>query len=318
MARVAVWLVAMIAMISGMGAGYGQDYPNKPIRIVTASPGGGTDFVARQIALGISGPLGQQVIVENRPSGVIPGETVAKSAPDGYTLLATGGILWMGPLLQKTPYDAVRDFSPISLTATSPNVVVVHPSLPVKSVKELIALAKSKPGELNYGAAGVGGSSHLSGELFNAMAGINIVRVAYKGTPVVITELIGGQIQVAFSSATSVAPHIKSNRLRALAVTSVEPSALVPGAPTVAAAGLPGYEAAGLDAIMAPAKTPAPIINRLNQEVVRTLNRPDVKEKLLTVGSESATASPEATAAKIKSEIARWGKVIKDAGIKGE
>src|SRR3990170_1805340 len=178
--RFVVWMF-LVGVVLDAGVVSGQDYPNKPIRIVTSSVGGGTDFVARQIAQGISGPLGQQVIVDNRPSGVIPGETVAKAAPDGYTLLAAGGILWMGPLIQKTPYDAVRDFSPISLTARSPNVLVVHPSLPVKSVKELIALARARPGDLNYGSAGQGGSSHLAAELFKSMAGVNIVRIAYKG-----------------------------------------------------------------------------------------------------------------------------------------
>ena len=306
-------------MVLGAGVVSGQDYPNKPIRIVTAAAGGGSDFMARQVAQGISGPLGQPVIVENRGGGIIPVDYVSKAPPDGYTLLVQGAVAWVAPLLlRKAPYDMVRDFSPISLLVKEVYLVAVHPSLPVKSVRELIALAKTRPGELNYSSSIAGGSGHLAGELFRSMAGVNIVHVPYKGTAASITALISGEVQLTITDAGLMTPHVKSGKLRALAVTSAEPSALVPGLPTEAASGLPGYEAVGRTGIWAPAKTPAAIIERLNQEIVRVLNLPDVKERFFNAGVEPVGSSPEQFAAIVKADIAKLGKLIKDAGIKVE
>ena len=316
--RLVIWIISAGLMVTGSGGVSSQDYPSKAIRIVTHEAGGTPDFVSRLIAQGISGPLGQQVIVENRPTGVIPGEIVAKAPADGHTLLFISNVLWILPLMQHTPYDPVRDFSPITLANMSPNIIAVHPSVPVKSVKELIALAKARPGELNYASSGTGTVSHLAGELFKSMGGVNIVRIPYRGAGPAINDLISGQVQVTFYSATSVMPHVKAGRLRALAVTSAQPSALFPELPTAAATGLPGYESGASYGIYAPAKTPETIINRLNQEIARVLNRAEVKEKLSMAGSKIVASAPERLAATMKSEMVRMGKVIKDAGIKAD
>ena len=314
--------VSLIVLSAGVvsaqdpATGSGQAFPNKPIRIVTRAPGGGSDLAARTVAQGISGPLGQQVIVDYRGEGFLSAAYVAKSPPDGYTLLLGSTSLWIGPLLQKAPYDTLTDFSPISLTTRSPLLLVVHPSLPAKSVKELIALAKAKPGQLNYSTTSIGASTHLSAELFKAMAAVNIVRISYKTTSMQQADLLSGQVQLSFGSGPSMAVHVKSGRLRGLAVTSAEPSPLLPGFPTVAASGVPGYEFEAIDGILAPAKTPAAIINRLNQEMVRFLNSPEAKERLLPSGVEASGSSPEQLAARIKTETAVLGKVIKDAGIR--
>ena len=298
--------------------GSGHAYPNKPVRIVVTGVGSGGDFAARVIAQGISGSLGQQVIVENRISGIAPGEIVSKAPPDGYTLCLSAAPLWIGPFLQKTSYDPVKDFAPVTLAVTSPNILVVPASLPARSVKELIALIKAKPGELNYATSGTGGSGHLAAELFMSMVGANMVRVNYKSGALALTELIGGQVQLMFANAGAVAPHLKSGRLNALAVTSAQPSVLLPGLPTVAAAGLPGYELVSIQGIFAPSGTPAAVIKRLNQEIVPFLQRADTKEKFFNAGVESLGSTPEALAATVKSEMARLGKVIKEAGIRAE
>ena len=299
----------------GIAGADAQNYPGKPIRIVTGPPGIGNDSLARVIAPGISGPLGQPVIVDNR-GGTISVDTVAKAQPDGYTLLLYGSAIWIAPLLRKASYDPVRDFSPITLAEMSPNVLVLHPSVTVKTVKELIALAKAKPGELNYSSGPSGGTAHLAGELFKSMAGVNIVRVPYKsGGMAFATGLIGGEVQLTFASVDAVPPHLKSGRLRALAVTGAEPSPLAPGLPTVAASGVPGYEVVSRTVILAPAQTPAAIISQLNREIVRFLTRADVKEKLLDSGVQAIGSSPEALAAIINVETAKWSKLIKDAGI---
>lgn len=294
----------------------GQDYPVKPIRVVTASAGGGSDFVARQVAQGISGPLGQPVIVDNRGSGVLPGEFAAKAPPDGYTLLINGGSTWLLPLLQSSPYDGVRDFSPISIISRNVNVFVVHPSVPAHSIKELIALAKAKPGQLNYSLSSIGGGGHLAAELFKAMAGVNIVSVGYKGASPAVTGVIVGEVQLTVADAGLVKPHTKSGKLRALAVTSAEPTALAPELPTMAASGLPGYDAIGVTGVLAPSKTSPLIINRLNQEVVRFLKSPDIKERFLNAGEELVGSSTEQFAAKIASDMTKTSKLIKDLGIK--
>ncbi len=293
-----------------------QDYPGKPIRIISSEPGGGSDISARMIAQGATPALGQQVIVENR-AGIIAVETVAKAAPDGYTLLLYGSVIWIEPLMRaNVPWDALRDFAPITPATRSPNMVVIHPSLSVQSVKELIGLATSRPGDLNYGSAGSGATSHLAAELFRSMTGTNIVRVAYRGNGPAMSDLIGGQLQLMFPTVGEITPHLKSGRVRALAVTTAQPSPLAPGVPTVAESGLPGYESASILGVLAPAKTPATIVNRLNQEFVQVLNRPDAKSKFFNIGLETVGSSPEQFIATIKAETAKWGKVIRDAGIR--
>ena len=309
--------VLLGVIVPGGGMVFGQGYPNKPVRIVTTEPGGGGDFAARLIAPGLTSNLGQQVIADPRGGGVIAIEMVIKAPPDGHTLLLYGSNLWLLPFMRShVPYDPVTDFATVTLATKAPNILVVHPSLPVKSVGELIALAKARPGELNYGTSGIGNSVHVAGELFKAMAGVNIVCIPYKGTAPVISDLLGGQVQLMFGVAAAVVPHARSGRLRALAVTSAQPSALVPGLPTVAAAGLPGYESVAILSIFAPANTPAMLVNRLNQEIVRVLNQADVKERFLATGVEVIGSTPEQLAATMKSEMARMGKVIRDAGIK--
>ncbi len=294
-------------------------YPAKPIRIVTSAAGGGNDFMARIMAQAVSGPLGQQVIVENRGgSSIIPGEVVVNAAPDGYTLLFASSSLWLAPLLQKIAFDPLRDLAPITLIDRSPNILVVHPSLPVRSVKELIALAKARPGEINYSSTGIGTSTYLASELFKAMAGVNFVHIPYKGSGNSLNALLSGEVQLSFATATSVGAHLKAGRLKALGVTTAEPTPLLPGLTTVAAAGLPGYEAASTDGMFAPARTPAAIIERLNQEIVRAINRPDIKEKFLNTGVDMIGSTPEQFAAAIRSEVTRMGKVIKDAGIRAD
>ena len=296
-----------------------QNYPTKPVRIVTSDPGGGSDIVARAMVPAMSAALGQPVIVDNRAGGVIAGEFVSKSPPDGYTLIYYGNTLWMLPLMRdNVPYDTVKDFAPIALAVTAPNILVVHPSLPVKSVKDLIALAKARPGALNYASAAAGTSNHLAAELFKSMAGVSIVRIPYKGMGAAINDINAGQVQLLFATTTAGAPHVKSGRLRALGVSGAQRSAAFPDLPTIASSGLPGYESALNAGVLAPARTPDAIINRLNREIVRALTGPDLKEKFAAIGVEVVASSPEQFAAKIKSEISSMGKVIRDAGIRAD
>jgi tripartite-type tricarboxylate transporter receptor subunit TctC len=309
-------MLLLAASVAYPVAAPAQDFPVKPIRIVTSEPGGGGDIVARIIAQGMSGTFGQQVIVDNR-SGALPGEIVAKALPDGYTLLLHGGSFYLAPFMQKLPYDVQRDFTALTHCIRSPNVVVAHPSLAAGSIKELIALAKAKPDQLNYGSGATGVPTHLSAELFKSMTGINIVRIPYKGTGPALTGLIGGETQIMFATASAVAPHVKSGRLKALAVTSLESSVLAPGLPTVAAT-VPGYESESIIGLFVPAKTPAAIIRKLNQESVRILHLPGVKERFFNAGTEAVGNTPEQFAAIIKREISKWGKVIKDAGVRAD
>jgi len=301
------------------GAATAQSFPTKPIRIVTSEPGGGNDFAARMIVPGLSGSLGQQVLVDNRPAGVIPGQIVAKSPPDGHTLLLTTGLLWILPLIQSAPFDAARDFVPVVLIASTPNILVTHPSLPVKSVRELITLAKARPGELDYASGAVGASSHLAAELFKSMARVDIVRVPYRGAGPAVLGIVSGQVQVMFATASSVRPHIDASRLKALAVTSARRSAVFPALPTVAeAAGLNGYETATPFNLFAPAGTPAAIVNRLYAETAQVLEQKEVKERFLATGVEVVAGSPEALAAEMKTDSVRMSKLIKSIGIRAE
>ncbi len=302
------------ALAAGPAGAANQTYPDKYIRLLAAEAGGGNDLVARLIAQGISKQLGQQVIVENRPARVV-GEIAAKATNDGYTLMVASSTFLFAPLFEETKYDAVKDFAPISMISTAPNVLVVHPTVPVKSVPELIALAKAKPGTLNFGTGGTGSSLHLAAELFKQMAGVDIVRINYKGTGPAINDLIAGQVQMVFATAQALMQHVASGRLRALAVTSPRPSAVAPGLPTVAAS-VPGYEMEALYAMVAPAATPAPVIRKLNEVIVSYLGQAEIKERFLNIGIESAPSSPTQLAAKMKSEVAKVAKLVKATGMR--
>ncbi len=311
--------LSIVVLIALSQTSYAQNYPDRAIRMITSGNGSGVDFAARITAQALSPKLGQQVVVDNRPSGVIPGQTVARATPDGYSVLFYGSTVWIMPLLQNdVPYDPVKDFAPITKVASSPNIIVVHPSLPVKSVKDLIAFAKAHPGTLNDASVGTGSSTHLAAELFKSMAGVNIVRVPYKNGSTQMADLMSGQVQLAFATTGTVAPYVKVGRLRALAVTSAQPSALAPGLPTVAQSGLAGYESSALYVMFAPAKTPSSIIEKLNQETVRILQQPEVKEKFFVLGVEVVGSTPGELEATMKFEISKLGKIIKDAGIKPE
>jgi tripartite-type tricarboxylate transporter receptor subunit TctC len=315
LSRLAVLMGSVGLLVLGAGVVSGQAFPNKPLRILTSAVGGSSDYASRQIAHGLTDSLGQQVIVDNRV-GIISLEQALKAQPDGYTLYVDSVSFWLAPLLQKMSYETLRDFSPISFVSASVYILVVQPSVPAKSVREFIDLAKAKPGTLNYGSGGTGSGSHLATELFKSMAGVNLVHVPYKGTGPAVIALLGSQIELIFASGPAVAAHIKSGKLRALAVTSAHPTALAPGVPPVAASGLPGYEVVAAIALFAPAKTPTAIINQLSQETARVLKRPDVKQRFFDSGAETVGSSPEELAAMIKSDVTKWGKLIKDAGIK--
>lgn len=300
------------------GVAASQDFPYRPIRIITVQAGGVGDLIARPLAQGLAAPLGQPVIVENRPSGFIPGDMVAKASPDGYTLLVTSAILWIGPLMQKSPYDPVKDFAPITLLATTPNVLVVHPSLPVKNVADLVKLAKARPGQLTYASAGSGSTTHLSAELFKTMGGLNMIHIPYKGGSQALTDLLGGQISMYFSSLPGAMPHIKNSRLRPLSVTSARRSTAAPELSTMAESGFAGYDADTWIGAVTPAGTPQAVIVRLHDEIIRILNVADIRERLLMQGAEPLTNTPEQFAAYIKSEIVKWAKVVKASGARAE
>jgi tripartite-type tricarboxylate transporter receptor subunit TctC len=311
-------LLAAALLTAGIASA--QSYPVKPIRVVTAEPGGGNDLVARTIGQAVAPRLGQPWVVDNRggAGGLIAFEIVARAPAEGYTLLVYAGNLWTIPLLRKNVRYEVKDFAPITWVARSPSTIVVHPSVPVNSVQELIALAKAKPGQLSYGAGGVGASTHLAAELFKSMAKVDILFVPYKGNGPAMNDLISGQVQMMFGTAGTVAPHIKSGRVRAIAVTSAEPSILAPGLPTVAASGLPGYESISIYGVYAPAGTPQAIIRQLNLAIVAVLNTPELRERFLNVGMETVGSTPEQLAAAMRTDEARLRKVINEAGIRGD
>lgn len=311
------WFAYAIALLAAAGWAHAQSFPAKPIRVVTTVSGGGNDLVARLVQPKIAERLGQQLIVDNR--GSIGMELVAREKPDGYTLLIAGGNLWTLQFLRKqVGWDAERDFVPITLAGTLPNIVVVHPSLPVKSIRDLIALAKKRPGDLNYSSGTTGVSTHLAGELFNIMAHVNIVRVPYKGGGPSMNAVIAGEAQVSFPNAGTVSPHIHSGRVRALAVSTALPSTLFPGLPTVASAGVPGYEWIAMIGFFAPAKTPPAIVELLNRELTHALKGQDVEERLRMSGIEVSANTPSEFGALIKADIARTARLIRDAGITGE
>jgi tripartite-type tricarboxylate transporter receptor subunit TctC len=318
MIPLAAAVVAALSFATAASAAERGDYPNRPIRMLVGfAPGGGTDTTARAMANKLTERLGQQVIIDNRPgaAGNIATDIAARSNPDGYTILmGTIAALSINPsLYAKLPFDPVKDLQPITRAVDSTNILVVHPSVQVASVKDLVALAKSKP--LNGGSSGVGGAGHLALELFNLQAGTKITHVPYKGGGPAMVDLVAGNINLIFATAASAMPHIKSGRIKPLAVTTAKRSGLVPDLPTIAEAGLKDFEANNWYGILAPAKTPRPIVDRLNKEIVAVLNSPDIKAFLFKQGLDVAPSTPEAFAAYIRSEKAKWEKVIKAANL---
>ena len=315
-------LAACATAVAVHAAGAAETYPIRPIRmIVPQSAGGSTDLVARIVAQRLDDTLKQPVVVDNRPgAGSINGtDIVAKAAPDGYTLLAVAASFTITPNLRKhLPYNVVRDFVPVSQLVILPHVLVLHPSVQAKSVKEFIALLKSKPGQLNCAISGIGTSTHLALEQFMYMTGAKMLPVPYKGGAPGTIALLGGQVQVYFATISTALPHVKANRLRALGVTSARRSASAPEFPTVAESGVPGYEHTSWVGLLAPAKTPRPIISRLNTESVKIVTTPQVKTLMLRDGLESVGDTPEEFAAIIKAEVAKWMKLAKVAGIKAD
>lgn len=310
----------MLLLLAGAAAA--QVYPEKTVVMVAPFPAGGSvDLVARAVAQQMSETWKQPVIISNRPgaSGNIGVEAVARAAPDGYTLLMGTTALSSSPALYpKLGYDLMRDLAPISLVVRMTNVLVVHPSLPARSVKDLLALARNRPGTLNSASAGVGSSNHLSLVLFNMMSGTNVGHVPYKGAAPAVTDVIGGHVAMTFAPIAAVVPSIKAGKLRALAVTAATRSAVFPELPTISEAGVPGYDASGWNAMLAPKETPRDIIRRVNTTVVESLRAPKVKEILVSAGAEAAGNTPEELARFLQSEMVKWGKVVKAADIKAE
>ncbi len=300
-----------------------QNYPVRPVRLVVPfAPGGGTDLVARTLAQRLTENLGQTFVVENRggAGGVIGADMVAKATPDGYTLvMGTPGSMTINPnLTKKMPYDTLRDFAPISLATISPFVLTVHPSLPVKNLREFIALAKAQPGKLNYGTSGNGSVANLSTEYLKSLAGINLVHVPYKGSSLALTDTLAGQLQVLFDNLPVVQPHIRTGKLRLMGVGTLQRSALIPDAPTIAESGVPGYEASTAFGVLAPARTPPEIINRLSQESQRILKSTEIRERLATQGLEAIGSTPQQYEAHLRAELAKYARIVKSAGIKVE
>ena len=301
-----------------VGTGFCQDYPTKPVSIFAAEAGAAGDMAARIIAEELSPVLGQRVLVENRGGGVVAPEAVSRSKPDGHTLLVYANSLWLMPLMRShVPYDPIKGFVPITCLTVQPQVLVVHPKLGVSSVKELIALAKAKPGQLNYSSTATGTGTHLAMELLKSLTGTDIVRVTFKGMASALTALIAGETDLMFSVPTNALQQVKAGKLRALAISSEASSRLVPGLPTVAAS-VPGHKQAAYFILFAPAGTPAPIVKRLNQEVRRILDKAEVKQRFFNAGAEVVGGSPEETAALIQSELVIMGKLIKDSNIRDE
>jgi len=313
----------MLSCAAGPAVAAEIAYPSRPIRIVDPfPPGGPSDIVARSISPRLGEALGQTVVVDNRggAAGVVGCEIVAKAAPDGHTLLlGPSGALTIQPTLSsKLPYDPRRDFEPVTQLTSGPQVIAVNPSVPARSIPELIALAKAKPGQLNYASGGAGTANHLAAEVFKLASVVNIVHVPYKGTGPALASVISGETQMIISSLLPALPHVKSGKLRALAVTSTSRSAAVPDVPTAAESGLPKFETSSWHGILVPARTPRAIVTRLHDEVVKVLNLPDVRERLTAQGLNVVASTPQAFAGHIKSETEKYARVIKQVGIKPE
>ena len=321
MRRIPTSLLFLAAALTAAPAALAQTYPTKTVRMIVAfPPGGTTDILARATAQKLTEAFGQQVVIDNRPGagGNIGTELVARSPADGYTLLASpGSTLTSNPAVYaKVPFDTVRDFAPVTIIAEVPNVLIVHPSLPVKTVKELIALAKTRPGQLAYASTGAGQSTHLSAELFKQMARVDMIHVPYKGSAPALTDMVAGQVTVMFDNMPSCLPFVKAGRLKAIAVTSTKRSPTTPELPTVAEAALPGFDVTVWFSVLAPANTPRDIVARLNGEIVKALKAPDMRERLSQQGAEPVGNTPEEFSAVIKRDLAKWSKLVKDANIR--
>ena len=320
--NLALSVLLVAAAIAGQQAA-AQSYPTKPVRLIVPSPAGGSvDILSRMVGEKIGPALGQQIIADPRAgaNGTIGTEICAKAAPDGYTLVMgyVGLIAVNISLYKRLPYDPQKDLTPIALVAQAPQVLVTHPSLPVKSVQELIRLAKSKPGDLTFGSPGIGSGGHLTMELFKTMAGLDLTHVPYKGAAPALTDLLGGQISLMLSSTIGSQRYVKDGKLRALAVTGVNRSAALPGVPTMIESGLARFESTSWFGILAPAGTPRDVVGKLHGEIIKALKMKDVRDRLATLGAEPSYKTPEEFAAYIKSEIAKWGQVIKNAGIEAQ
>jgi tripartite-type tricarboxylate transporter receptor subunit TctC len=315
--------VALVELLSTPAlAAVTESYPSKPLRfIVPYPPGGGNDFVARVIAPRLAEAFRQPVVIDNRGGahGIIAAELTAKAPPDGHTFLLGGTGHALNPIIYaKLPYDSDRDFTPVSLAAIAPNILVLHPSVPVSSVKELIALAHARPGQLHFGSSGAGGNTHLAGELFKLRAHVDMVHVPYRGTGPASAALLSGEVQMIFSTLPPALSQVRAGRLRALGVTGAKRSAVVPDVPTIAESGVPGYEALGWWGVLAPSRTPPAVIAALNAGIVKVLRSDDAKAQLFREGIEAAGSTPQQFAAHLKSEQQKWAKAIKDANIKIE
>lgn len=315
-------VVAIVASGSHAPASAQSGNPSRPIRIISVFPaGGGNDFFCRIVAQKLTESLRQQVLVENRPgaNGIIGTEAIARSAPDGYTIgLVPSGHAVNASLYRKLPYDSIRDFTPITLAGTSPLVLAVHPSIPVKNVKELVALARARPGQLSYVSAGVGSSGHLAGALFETMTGTTMIHIPYKGMAPAVSDLIGGQVSMTFGTSLSVVPVVRSARLRALATTGAQRSPALPDLPTVAEAGVPGYEASLWYGFVGPARMPPEIVQRLNSEIVAVLGMPEVRERLTSQGVDAKSSTADEFMRLLASDFERWARVVQKAGIRAE
>ena len=309
--------------ISAAGGACAQAYPLKPVRLVSPyPPGGANDILARIIGPKLGEYLGQQIVIENRggATGNIGADYVAKAAPDGYTILMgqASNLTINISLMSKMPYDPVKDLSPVTLVASSPNLLVVHPSLPVRTVKDLVVLAKAKPGSVNYASSGSGSAGHLAGELFKRVAHVDMVHIPYKGAAPALTDVVAGQAQLYFTSPISSTPFVRGGRLRMVAVTSLQRSPSMPDIPTIAESGYPDFEVVSWWGLLTPAATPKEIISKLHTEIVRVLALPETKAKFADQGADVASNTPEQFAAYIKSEIAKWGRLIRELGVKSE
>lgn len=316
MKRAMAGVALALALVESSAA---QVYPTRPVRFIAPfAAGGGSDLIARKLAQKLTDALGQSVVVDNRTggSGVIGTEIVAKAPPDGHTIMMTTPTFTVNPsLMTKLPYDNIRDFAPISLIATAPHLLAVHPSVPAKSVKDVVVLARARPEQLTFSSGSTGGSSHLSGELFNSMARIKMTHVPYRGGGQAVLAIVTGEVSLGFVDLVSMLPHVKSGRVRGIALTSLKRSSVLPDLPTIAESGYPGFQSGIWYGVVAPARTPAEIIARLNSELVKIVRSPDFLDSLRAEGAEAVASTPEYFGDHIKKETARWAKVIKEANI---
>lgn len=315
------WLAATVLSVAAVGAAQAQGYPNKPVRVIVPYPAGGTtDIIARVAAQQLSERLKQPFVVENKAgaNGAIGSVEVARAPADGYTLLmgtaSTHGI--NSAVYKSLPYDAVKDFAPVTIVASTPNIIAVHPSVPAKNLQELLALAKAQPGKLNYGSTSLGGSPHMSAELLKMMAGVDMVHVPYKGAAPMLTDLMGGQVQIGFDNLPSTINFVRSGKVRAIAVTTPQRWPGAPDIPTVAESGLPGYEVSGWFGLLAPAGTPPAVLATIQQALAEAVKQPDVNKQMLDLGAQPVANTPDAFAKLVQADVAKWRDVVKTTGVK--